>query len=349
MNKYLYTFLFLFMAFQIQATELCNAVKENNLTEASRLLENGANVNERNALGYTPLMLSAGLGNYQMTELLLTASADINLLDTRMGATPLHFAAESGVVPVADVLIKHGAFLNLVSATNGNTPLYVAVWHRNPSMVQYLLEQGADWQMKARGVITPLDLARKVGDEDIVNILENYIKQSETYIANDQIFKAIKKDDLKTIKTLISEGLDINEKAKFTIDDAPKGATPILYAAQLGRDDVLEVLLNAGANPRIVDWIMKSTVLHKSGYNGHAQNIKMLIDAGAELDAQGPYNGYTALHDAVWHGHYEAAKILLENGARWDLKGLDGNTPLDLAKKYNYFEIQKLLENHSNK
>lgn len=337
------------MTLQLQATPLCNAVKANNLIEASQLLENGAYVNERNALGYSPLMLSAALGNYQMTELLLSAGADVHMLDTRMGATPLHFAAESGVVPVADVLVKHGAFLNLVSPTNGNTPLYVAVWHRNPSMVAYLLDQGADWTMKARGVLTPLALAQNVGDKNIVDILQTYIEKSETYVASDKIFHAIKKGELETIKDLISNGLDINEKAKFTIDDAPKGATPLLYAAQLGKDDVVSILLDARANPRIVDWIMKSTVLHKSGYNGHPQNIQMLIEAGAELDAQGPYNGYTALHDAVWHGHYEAAKKLLEYGARYDLKGLDGNTPLDLAKKYLYSKIQTLLESYGAK
>ncbi|TWI18849.1 ankyrin repeat domain-containing protein [Sphingobacterium siyangense] len=349
MKKYISLFVLLLAVIQLHATPLCNAVKENNLTEAARLLENGANVNERNALGYTPLMLSAGLGNYQMTEMLLSAGADVNMLDTRMGSTALHKAAQSGVVPVADLLVKHGAYLDLTSPTNGNTPLYDAVWHRNAAMVKYLLEAGANWETKSRGVISPLLLAQNVGDKEIVSIIENHAKQAEAYIKNDKIFKAIDNNDVATIKKLIADGLDINEKAKFTVGNAPKGATPLLYASQLGKADVIKVLLEAGANPRITDWIMKSTVLHKSGYNGHAQNIKMLVEAGAELDAQGAYNGYTALHDAVWHGHYEAAQALLENGARYDLKGLDGNTPLDLAKKYGYTDIQKLLEQYSKK
>lgn len=329
------------------ATPLCNAVNENNLTEASNLLQKGANVNERNALGFTPLMLAAGLGNYQMTDLLLAAGADVHMLDTRMGSTALHKAAQSGVVPVADLLVKHGAFIDLASPTNGNTPLYDAVWHRNASMVKYLLEAGANWQTKSRGVTTPLALAQTTGDKDIAALIENQMKQADDYRKNDKIFKAIGKGDTALIHKLINSGLDINQKAEFTIGDAPKGMTPLLYASQVGNADIIKILLGAQANSRIVDWTMKSTVLHKSGYNGYPQNIKLLVEANAELDAQGPYNGYTALHDAVWHGHYEAAKALLENGARFDLKGLDGSTPLDLAKKYGYTDIQKLLEGYT--
>ena len=118
----------------------------------------------------------------------------------------------------------------------------------------------------------------------------------------------------------------------------------MLYASRLGQAAIIQLLLDAGANPRIVDWTMKSTVLHKSGYTGQPQNIQMLVDAGAELDAQGPYNGYTALHDAIWHGHLETAKALIEAGAAPDLKGLDGLTPLDLAKKNGYEEIVKMME-----
>lgn len=334
------------IAMNVNATPLCNAVKENDLVKVSALLENGAAVNQRNALGYTPLMLAAGLGNYQMTDLLLAAGADVYMLDTRMGSTALHKAAQSGVVPVADLLIKHGAFLDLVSATNGNTPLYDAVWHRNPSMVRYLLEEGANWEMKARGVFSPLDLARNNGDKHIVLIIEDHIKKADDYRKSDKIFKAVEDNDTVLIKKMAGDGFDINAKAEFTMGNAPKGATPLLYAAQLGREEVIKVLLEEGANPRIVDWIMKSTVLHKSGYNGKEKNIKMLVSADSELNAQGPYNGYTALHDAVWHGHYETAKALLENGARYDLKGLDGNTPLDLAVKYGYKDIAELLKSY---
>lgn len=339
----------LFFPSVAKATPLAIAVKDNNLVQASALLEQGALVNERNALGYTPLMLAAALGNYQMVELLLSAGADVHILDTRMGATPLHKAVQSGVVPVADLLIKHGAFIDVRSPTNGNTPLLDAVWHRNPQMVEYLLDQGANWEIVARGTITPLSLAEINNDRKIVEIIQAHIEKANTYKENTKVFKAIEDNDGQLISELIKGGLNVNEKAKYTMGAALKGVTPLLYASRLGRKEIVEQLIKAGANPRIVDWTMKSTVLHKAGYTGQPQIIPQLIEAGAEIDAQGAYNGYTALHDATWHGHSEAAKMLIENGAKTNLKGLDGNTPLDLAKKYGYTDIQKLLESVNEK
>ncbi|MFM6279507.1 MAG: ankyrin repeat domain-containing protein, partial [Dolichospermum sp.] len=78
-----------------------------------------------------------------MTQTLLDAGADVNVIDSVTGASPLHKAAQSGVVEVARILLKHGAFLNLQSAIVGHTPLIDAVWSKKPPMVKFLLNQGA--------------------------------------------------------------------------------------------------------------------------------------------------------------------------------------------------------------
>ncbi|CDF80787.1 ankyrin [Formosa agariphila KMM 3901] len=337
------TAIFLLSVFEIKANELCLAVKSNNLVEASRLLEHGIDVNGKNALGYTPLMLSAGLGNYQMCDLLLSAGADVHILDNRMGATALHKSAQSGVVPVAELLIRHGAFIDMRSPTNGNTPLIDASWYRNAAMVKYLLEAGANYTIEARGTLTAQVIAENAGDKHIVKIIEDYIKKVNLYKSNTTIYTEIENNNIAEIEKLISDGLDINAKADHTLNGALKGITPLLYASRLGKSDIVKLLLEQGANPRIVDWTMKSTVLHKSGYMGHPESIDRLVIAGAELNAQGPYNGYTALHDAVWHGHTKTVIALLDAGAIPNLEGLDGNTPLDLAVKYNYTDIISIL------
>jgi uncharacterized protein len=124
------------------------------------------------------------------------------------------------------------------------------------------------------------------------------------------------------------------------------GHTPLLDAAREGHLEVVRVLLEAGADPRIVDrGNMKATPAHKAAYMGHAEVARLLVaDPRLELDAQGPYNGYTVLHDATWHGHLDTARVLVEAGARLDLRGLDGRTPLDMAREYGYSDLIQLLE-----
>ncbi|MEQ8224763.1 MAG: ankyrin repeat domain-containing protein, partial [Candidatus Eremiobacterota bacterium] len=64
-------------------TSLTDAAEANDLIKAEKLLKEGADVNEKSPSGYTPLMIASGLGNSQMVELLLTAGADVTILDNR--------------------------------------------------------------------------------------------------------------------------------------------------------------------------------------------------------------------------------------------------------------------------
>lgn len=332
----------------IWATPLTDAVQRNDLVAAERLLRDGAYVDAKDIAGYTPLMIAAGLGNFQMVELLLTAGADVNILDTRMGASALHKAAQGGVVPVAELLVRRGAFIDLAAPTHGHTPLMDAVWHRKPQMVEYLLSQGADAEMAGRDGSTARQWAEWGNHRDILSILDRYQADQQNYVREQKIFSAIEANDVEAVKDLIARGIDVNQKAKYRVSPKiSRGETPLLLASRLGYAEIVGLLLDAGANPRIVDWLMKSTVLHKAGYMGRAEIILPLVEKGGEIDAQGPYNGYTALHDATWHGHLAAVKALIAAGARRDLKGHDGATPWDLAVAYCYPEIAEVLRGDS--
>jgi ankyrin repeat protein len=93
--------------------------------------------------------------------------------------------------------------------------------------------------------------------------------------------------------------------------------------------------------------LMRTHPAHQAAYGGHHQVLALLRahpDFIKIRDLQGPVNGYTALHNAVWHGSREAARLLLEAGADTAIKGWDGNTALDLARKYGYQDMVELLE-----
>jgi ankyrin repeat protein len=320
---------------------LTEAVLDGDLVDVQDLLRAGADPNHKDPLGYPMLQLAAARGQVQMVELLLAAGADPLVPDTRMGASALHKAAIGGVVEVARVLLDHGAFIDQRAPIDGQTPLWDAVLYKRLPMVEYLLERGADPELKALGGFAPGDLEPFFLGDDFGpyrEAIERH-RRARSERADDPLRLAALRGDVAKVRELIADGADVNRMA-------PDGHTPLLDAAREGHADVVEVLLNAGADPRIVDHgNMKATPAHKAGYMGHADVARLLVaDPRLELDAQGPFNGYTALHDAIWHGHVETARVYIEAGARLDLRALDGRTPLEMARDYGYPEIVEMLE-----
>ena len=131
--------------------------------------------------------------------------------------------------------------------------------------------------------------------------------------------------------------------------------TPLGLAVRDGHAEIVRVLLDAGADPRRTIGLMRGSPLHDAAYFGKADHIDILTsatrqgDTQVEIDAQGPYNGLTALHDAVWHGYVDAVSSLVRAGARLDLRTHSGLTPLSLARLYGYDQIAEILSNNSDR
>jgi ankyrin repeat protein len=339
---------------------LLTAIDENDLPAADMLIRRGADVNRRGPLPLTPLMLAAGRGSAQMVGKLLAAGADVHAIDSTMGASPLHFAAEGGVIDIAQLLLDAGAFINLQSATVGLTPLITAIWAKQVPMVHYLLSRGAAIEIKTHlGGATAWDFVGEgvrwtAGFTDpeaeswgrqVRELLEQQRQQDEAVLAQQTLMAAVQSGDLATVRRLIAEGIDINEKSPV-LANGNDGQTPLLVACFLGHGEIVRALLAAGANPRINDYLLGATPAHKAAYAGRPDALRALLEqGGAEINAQGPFNGYTAMHDATWHGHREALAVILDwPGVRFDLRGLDGRTPEELARSLGYGELADMIK-----
>ncbi|MFT4859936.1 MAG: ankyrin repeat protein [Algoriphagus sp.] len=337
---------------------LSYAVQSNDLQLAREMIVQGANVNKRGPTPYTLLMVAASLGNVQMTEILLQAGADVFAVDSTLGASALHRAAQGGIIDVAKLILDKGAFINLQSATVGHTPLIDAIWSKKPAMVKFLLQRGAALNIKTHYDGTVWDFIGKevrwtagntipeteTWGKNIREMLE--IQQTKNDLALNQqpLMKAVGSNDLAKVKELIKNGADVNEKSPV-LGTGNDGQTPLLVASFCGFTEIVSELINAGANPKIVDYLLKATPLHKAAFSGHPEPLKLLLQQGlVEVNAQGPYNGYTALHDSVWHGHTEALKVLLDANVKTDLKGFDGNTPYMLALALGYTEMAEIIK-----
>jgi ankyrin repeat protein len=325
----------------VLAPDLAQAVIAEDLVAAGSALRAGADPNAKDPLGYPPLCLAAARGQVQMVELLLAAGADPLLPDTRMGATALHKAAQSGSVEVARLLLDHGAFLNQQAPIHGHTPLLDAVWHKRLPMVEFLLDRGANPDIQPHAYTIDDFLTFATGSDDVTPFREalDRARRRRAARAAEPLRVAALHGDVNGVRAAIAQGANVN---RMSVD----GHTPLLDAAREGHVEVVKVLLDAGADPRITDTgNMKSSPAHKAAYMGHAEVARLLVGhPRLELNAQGAYNGFTPLHDAVWHGHTETARVFVTAGARLDLRSLDGRTPLDMAREFGYAALVALLE-----
>mgnify|MGYP000235762533 FL=1 len=87
-----------------------DAIMNENIDEVQLQLAAGADVNEENSIGYTPLHYAAGVGRIDIVELLIEHGANINATDSsNKGATPLDYAHWKGQMEVVEVLKAHNA------------------------------------------------------------------------------------------------------------------------------------------------------------------------------------------------------------------------------------------------
>ena len=131
-------------------TFLIKAAIYGNQEIARFLIENGADVNARSDIGFTPLSqacyaIKSGMGNSDYLALvkLLLNSGADIALGDDRGFLPIHFAAARSQLDIIDFLIEKGADVNS-RANDGRTPLYYAIVDPNPKLLKFLLDRGAD-------------------------------------------------------------------------------------------------------------------------------------------------------------------------------------------------------------
>lgn len=122
---------------------------------------------ETDSAGRTELHYASAKGDIEQARALLAAGGDPGLADGT-GWTPLHFAARGRHADIAVLLLDAGASVD-AEDEHGNTSLWRAVFESkgDGSVITVLRARGADPRHANRHDVTPVGLARTIGNYDV--------------------------------------------------------------------------------------------------------------------------------------------------------------------------------------
>jgi ankyrin repeat protein len=277
-----------------------------------------------------------------------------------MGAD-VNAPAKSGVYPV-DLAVKNSDLnmLKMLKENNCNFSVANIALSENLQIIEWLAAEGADVknininfaleeELKLKRLLElkpdlsahPLDYSKIFQNEKLLDILleAGMNDQVRGKFPNEcpPIYGALKYGDLNTIKKLKEAGLNINEPCDKGFDK-----TPFIYIVNRGDAETLRYYLEEeSANPNEKDWTGKSALIMAVTFDND-EIIRLLIDAGAEIE----YTGYfdkTPLMHAVQYDKYLAAQTLIDKGANIDYVNRYKETALVVAIKDSNLSMIKLL------
>ena len=208
--------------------DLYNAAREGDLEAVRRLLDRGADVNEADDDGGTPLFIASMYGYKEVCKLLLERGANVDQAkDT--GETPLYRASREGYADICKLLLDRGANVN--QANNRyppreafeDTPLIIATERNHINVCKVLLDRGAN--VNQASVIygdTPLCVASMEGHADICELLLDRganVNQADQDGATP-MWHAAEHNRYKTCAVLIRHGAQIRDTILNKLDDS---------------------------------------------------------------------------------------------------------------------------------
>lgn len=300
-----------------------------------------------------PLLMTIDSGNSEAVKNLIKSLDNLDFISSASGLTPLEFAVSKGRIDIARMLIENGAdpeagFIKplreaiekehnniceyLLEKVNdislpledGATYLMLAAEKGNLDFVSQLIEKGANPKQTDDSGYSAIIYAAIDGQEEVFQYLKplsdsKHVKQAKEYLKTGKTYRERKED--KDFETFIESIVENNfEKVSKAIENGIdinaldcSGTTALNWAASEGYMNILNLLLDKGAQINKAEERGGWTPLMLAVINQNSRAVEELIKRGANLNIKNT-QGYSALMLAAERGNFEALKMLLDNG-----------------------------------
>ena len=334
-------------------TPLMTCAKTGSVDAVQILVEYGGAVDAKEPTQHqTALMWAAAERHPDVVKALIDAHADLKA-NSKQGFTAIHFAAREGDLESVKVLLAAGVDVNIltqaegvtnrvtnqlgIAKTIGNigyTPLLVATVRGQVDLALYLLDHGADPNNLAAGY-TPLHWASSQWESFTANPVYGF-EGPMSGIPDRQA-------KLRLVKALLAHGANVNARmtkpqpsfAGGYLDAV--GATPVLLAASANDLEMMHILLDAGADPKIRTATNGSAIMAAAGLNHSIgedtvteaqamETVKLLLDLGVDPKGETTF-GENALFGPAYRGWNKLLAELIDLGVNVNAVSKAGVTP----------------------
>ncbi|OHW99045.1 ankryin repeat protein [Colletotrichum incanum] len=292
-------------------------------------------------------------GLIETTKHLLLQGADVNTQGGYYG-NALQAASSKGHKEIIQMLLDKGADVNAQGGNYGNA-LQAASFSGHKEIVQMLLDKGADVNTQGSGYGNALQAAsfsghKEIGHKEIIQML---LDKGADVNAQGGFYAASSRGHKEIVQMLLDKGADVNTQGGDygnALQAASSGGhkeiggyygNALQAASYWGHKEIVQMLLDKGADVN-AQGSNYGNALQAASLEGHKEIVQMLLDKGADVNAQGGYYG-NALQAASSGGHKEIVQMFLDKGGDVNTQGGDYGNALQAASSGGHKEIVQIL------
>ena len=151
----------------------------------------------------------------------------------------------------------------------------------------------------------------------------------------EQLNDACNTGNFPSVRSLVSSGASVDYQNKYS------GYTPAIHCCRRGHSEILQFILEQGANAELVVSYGWTPLIYAAARNKY-ECVAVLVRYGVVLDAINK-DGWTALWHASRGGYLPIVELLAQSGADIERASNDGKTPIVIARERGHTAVVTYL------